>query len=74
MVPGELKETNTPGDALAVVSGERAVHAKGFGVASVETGAPGAPEMLFRVGSVTKMLTAAVFVSLSEEKKLALVG
>ena len=68
----ELRETNTPGAAVAVVSGGRVVYAKGFGVSSVETGAPVTPDTLFRVGSVTKMLTAAVFVSLAEEKGVAL--
>ncbi|HZI17360.1 MAG TPA: serine hydrolase domain-containing protein [Pyrinomonadaceae bacterium] len=68
----ELKETNTPGAAVAIVSGDRVVYARGFGVSNAETGAPVTPEMLFRVGSVTKMLTAAVFVSLAEEMKVAL--
>jgi CubicO group peptidase (beta-lactamase class C family) len=56
----ELKQTNTPGAAVAVVSGDRLVFAKGFGVANIETGAPVTPETLFRIGSVTKMFTAAV--------------
>ncbi|HEX8558267.1 MAG TPA: serine hydrolase domain-containing protein [Pyrinomonadaceae bacterium] len=72
VVSRELRETNTPGAAVAVMSGGRVVYARGFGVASVETGAPVTPDMLFRVGSVTKMLTAAVFVSLSEERGGAL--
>jgi CubicO group peptidase (beta-lactamase class C family) len=68
----ELKETHTPGAAVAVVSGDRLVFAKGFGVANVETGAPITPDMLFRVGSVTKMFTAAVLVSLAEDEQIAL--
>jgi CubicO group peptidase (beta-lactamase class C family) len=40
----ELKETNTPGAAVAVVSGDRQVFAQGFGVANIETGAPVMPE------------------------------
>jgi CubicO group peptidase (beta-lactamase class C family) len=63
----ELKETNTPGAAVAVVSGTHLVFAKGFGVANVETGAPVTPNTLFRVGSVTKMFTAAVLVTLNED-------
>lgn len=68
----ELRETNTPGAAVAVVRGGRVVYAEGFGVSNVETGAPVTPDMLFRVGSVTKMLTAAVFVGLAEEKGVPL--
>jgi len=72
VVAEELKETNTPGAVVAMVRGDQVVYARGFGVADVETGAPVTPDMLFRIGSVTKMLTAAVLVSLSEEGKIEL--
>src|SRR5262245_11177738 len=68
----ELAETNTPGAAVGVVSGDRLVFAKGFGVSNVETGAPVTPDMLFRLGSTTKMFTAAALVTLAEEGKLKL--
>jgi CubicO group peptidase (beta-lactamase class C family) len=68
----ELKQTSTPGAAVAIISGERLVFAKGFGTANVETGVPVTPDMLFRVGSVTKMFTAAVLVSLAEDKQINL--
>lgn len=68
----ELKEANTPGVAVAVVSGTRLVFAKGLGVANTETGAPVTPDTLFRVGSVTKMFTAAVLVTLAEEGRIKL--
>ena len=72
VVLDELKETNTPGAAVAIVSGDRVIYAKGFGISNMETGAPVTPEMLFRTGSIGKMLTSAVLVSLSEEGKIAL--
>src|SRR2546425_1988698 len=50
----ELRETNTPGAAGAVGSGDRIVYVKGFCLANIETGTPIAPEMLFRTGSVGK--------------------
>ena len=68
----ELKETNTPGAAVAVVSGDRRVFAKGFGVANIETGAPVTPDTLFRIGSVTKMFTAAVLATLADEGRIKL--
>src|SRR2546428_10279458 len=46
----ELHESNTPGAAVAVVSGDRIVYVKGFGLSNVETGTPVEPEMLFRTG------------------------
>ncbi|MBZ5729422.1 MAG: beta-lactamase family protein, partial [Acidobacteriia bacterium] len=68
----ELKATNTPGAALAVVSGDRVVFAHGYGVASVDTGAPVSPDLLFRLGSTTKMFTATAVVGLALEGKLDL--
>jgi CubicO group peptidase (beta-lactamase class C family) len=68
----ELKETNTPGAAVGVVSGGRLVFAKGFGVANIETGTAVTPDTLFRIGSVTKMFTAAVLVTLAEERQIGL--
>jgi len=68
----EMAATGTPGLAVAVIQGNRVVFARGLGVANVETGAPVTPDTLFRVGSVTKMLTAATVVTLAQEGKLSL--
>ena len=68
----ELNETNTPGATIAIVSGERVIYTKAFGISNVETGAPMTPEMLFRIGSTTKMFTAASLVALAVDGKLNL--
>lgn len=68
----ELKETKTPGAALALVSGDRVIFAAGFGAANVETNAPVTPDMLFRLGSTTKMFTGAALVTLAANGKLKL--
>ncbi|MCI0391273.1 MAG: beta-lactamase family protein [Acidobacteria bacterium] len=68
----ELNERGTPGAAVTVISDGQLVHAKGYGVASIETGAPVTPEMLFRLGSTTKMFTAAALVTLAAQGKLKL--
>jgi CubicO group peptidase (beta-lactamase class C family) len=70
IVMAELAETNTPGAALGIVSGDRLIYAKGFGVSNIETGAAVTPDMLFRLGSTTKMFTAAGVVLLAGEGKL----
>ncbi|HJU44549.1 MAG TPA: serine hydrolase domain-containing protein [Vicinamibacterales bacterium] len=62
----ELRNTGTPGGAIAVVLGDRVVYTRAFGIANVETNEPVRPEMLFRLGSTTKMFTAAALVSLAE--------
>src|SRR5688572_29179730 len=72
LVPEELKEKNTPGAVIAIVSGDRVVYQKAYGLANVETRAEMQPEMLFRLGSTTKMFTAAALVALSEQDKIKL--
>ena len=71
-VAEELAATGTPGAAVAVVSGDRVVFAKGFGVANVETGAPVTPETVFHIGSLTKVMTAAAMVAEAAEGRLRL--
>jgi CubicO group peptidase (beta-lactamase class C family) len=72
LVPAELKEKNTPGAVIAVVIGDKVVYQKAFGVANVETNAEMQPDMLFRLGSTTKMFTAAALVTLAENNKIKL--
>lgn len=67
----ELRELNTPGAAIAIVTGNR-VFAKGVGISNVETGAPVEPGLLFRQASVTKMFTAAALLSLAEQGRINL--
>jgi CubicO group peptidase (beta-lactamase class C family) len=71
-VAAALKETKTPGAAVAVVSGDRVIFSKGFGVADAETGRPVTPDTLFRIGSTTKILTAVTLLRLAEEGKIKL--
>lgn len=68
----ELAQTRTPGAAVAVVQGDRVIYAKGFGLANVENEAPVTPDMLFRLGSTTKMFTATALVMLAEQGKIDL--
>lgn len=68
----ELHSTRTPGAAAAVILGDRVVFSQGYGVADVETGAPVTGDMLFRLGSTTKMFTAAAVVGLAMEGKIDL--
>jgi len=72
LVPEELKEKNTPGAVITVISGDQVVYQKAFGVANVETGAPMETQMLFRLGSTTKMFTAAALATLAEQNKINL--
>jgi CubicO group peptidase (beta-lactamase class C family) len=68
----ELTRLHVPGASVAIVRGNQVIYQKGFGIADIETGDALRPEMLFRLGSTTKMLTATALVSLSVDGKLDL--
>ena len=74
LVQREMARTGTPGAQLAVVVDGRLAYAGAYGVADVETKRPVTPQTLFRVGSVTKMFTAATLAQLSSEGKLDLMA
>ena len=61
-----------PGAALIVVQDGKPVLRKGYGLAEIELGVPIRPEMVFRVGSVTKEFTSACILMLAEQGKLKL--
>jgi CubicO group peptidase (beta-lactamase class C family) len=71
-IADELAATKTPGAAVAVVSGDKLIFAKGFGATSAEAGNPVNADTLFRMGSTTKMFTAAALVGLAEQGKIKL--
>lgn len=72
VILAELKETNTPGAAVAVIKDGRVIFSKGFGVMSVEAGGNITSDTLFRLGSTTKMFTGAAMLTLSEKGRLKL--
>jgi CubicO group peptidase (beta-lactamase class C family) len=53
----ELQRTRAPGAAIGIVVGDRLVFARGYGSASSERLDSVTPRTLFRVGSVTKVMT-----------------
>jgi CubicO group peptidase (beta-lactamase class C family) len=60
-----------PGAAVLVVRGDEVLLRKGYGLADVELGVTVAPDMVFRIGSVTKQFTAAAILLLEERGKLS---
>jgi CubicO group peptidase (beta-lactamase class C family) len=65
-------DPSAPGCAVLVVYDGRVVFAKGYGVASLETGEPITPATNFRIASVTKQFTALAILQLIERGKLSL--
>ena len=70
LVLAELARTRTPGVQVAVVVDGHLAYSKGYGVADIETSRPVTANTLFRVGSVTKMVTGALIAQLAAEGKL----
>jgi len=66
------KEKSIAGMAVAVVSNQRVILAKGFGFMDGERQRPTTPDTSFCIASVTKPFTAAVFMRLVEAGKLDL--
>ncbi len=67
-----IKRWKIHGASLAITKGERLVYAKGFGIANKETGEEVKPGHLFRIASVSKLITAVAVMKLFEEGKLDL--
>ena len=61
-----------PGAAVIVVKDGVVIFRKGQGLANLELGVPIEPDMVFRIGSLTKQFTAVAILMLAEQSKLAL--
>ena len=61
-----------PGAAVIVVKDGRPLFRKAYGMADLELGVPLQPDMVFRLGSITKQFTAVAILMLAEEGKLSL--
>ena len=72
LMEAEMTRTRTPGAQVAVAFEGKVIYSKGYGVADVETSRPVSAQTLFRIGSVTKMMTGALLAELSAQGKLNL--
>ena len=61
----------SPGVAVLVSRGDRVLHRKGYGYASLAHDARITPATKFRIGSITKQFTASAILKLQEDGKLA---
>ncbi len=67
-----LRKWEVAGATVAVVKDEKLIFAKGYGYANVENEEPVEPSHLFRIASVSKLITATAIMKLNEEGKLHL--
>ena len=72
VVTQTMAKYNIPGVIAAVWVPGKGTWIKGFGKADTATGQAMDPNMIFRIGSLTKSFTATVILRLSEEGKLNL--
>src|SRR5262245_19182408 len=63
--------SDSPGAAVIIVKDGKTIFRKGYGLADLEKNIPITPEMVFRLGSVTKQFTATAIMMLAEQGKLS---
>jgi D-alanyl-D-alanine carboxypeptidase len=71
-VAAQMQKRHIPGLSLAVVKDGKVVKMRGYGLASVEHGAPATEESVYQIASMTKLFTATAVMMLAEEGKLGL--
>lgn len=70
-IEGQMRRLHIPGISLAIIEGDRIVHARGFGQAQPGGEAP-SPQTPFFIGSLTKSITALAVMQLVEAGKIEL--
>lgn len=67
----DIFAADAPGGAVIVTRGGETLLRAGYGMADLEHGIPIEPDMVFRLGSITKQFTAVGIMMLAEEGKLS---
>ena len=71
LLTAQFKPGETGCAALVAIKGQ-IVYKKAFGMANLELNVPMQPDMVFRIGSITKQFTAIAILQLMEQGKLSL--
>jgi D-alanyl-D-alanine carboxypeptidase len=66
-VAARMRESNTPGVALAITSRERVLHVGTFGYANLHAKRALTPDTLFEIGSISKSFTSIALLQLRHE-------
>ncbi|NOQ26181.1 MAG: serine hydrolase [Bacteroidales bacterium] len=67
-----MQKWNIVGASVAIVKDERLIYAKGFGYADKENDLKVEPKHLFRIASISKLITATTIMKLVDEGKISL--
>jgi len=68
----EVYQPTEPGAAIIVVKDGQVLYRRAIGLANMELGVPITPEMIFRLGSITKQFTGVAILLLAQQGRLAL--
>ena len=66
-IEAALQTFQVPGAAVSLVQGDEIVFNRGFGVRDLASGEPVTPRTRFRIGSITKSMTALLLATLVDE-------
>lgn len=69
---GESYQPSEPGASVIVVKAGQVLYRHAIGMAQLELGVPLSADMVFRLGSITKQITAVAILMLQEQGRLAL--
>ncbi|MDP2337962.1 MAG: serine hydrolase domain-containing protein [Bacteroidota bacterium] len=69
---GFLQQWNLAGLSMSIVKDGKLVYAHGFGYSDIEAKQPVMPGNLFRIASVSKLITAVAIMKLVDKKKISL--
>lgn len=72
LIVGAMNVDAAPGMGVGIVRGPETIYAKGFGLADAERGKPVSPRTVFRIGSISKTMTAVGLMQLWERGLFAL--
>ena len=72
LIQTEMSQSKIPGLSLAIVSGDQLRYARGFGIADLENSVTAKTTTVYRLGSMSKTITATAVMQLAERGKLDL--
>ena len=72
LVEREMADGVVGGLSVGVVEGDRLVYSEGFGLADIERRVPARADHVYRIGSITKQLTAYALLALQKDGALRL--
>lgn len=71
LIPNRLKAI-APGCVVLIAKKGNVIYKKAFGISDLELNIPMKPDMIFRIGSITKQFTAIAILQLVEQGKISL--